>query len=299
MAIPVRPRVSSVITDSSKYNRVPYIFNNGPITSTAQSFSGGASGFFNGIAAFYQYTGMSLTGDCTLEALIYPLSSNDMNLGFSSLSENIDIFRINEGAPGNITVRISPTQSVGPVAGGITPNTWHRLRFTRANGHGRIFVDDVQKGPTNTNMQGTFSWNQFGANFNSQGNWYRQFYGFYDEVRITDNIARGAPSGFPFSSSGDPYFDDVLLLLHLDSAASIPAWVSTIEQNTTIKMDQVKTLRLLVEDPDKVKNELKEFTTLCRSLGIKLYNNKNGYLEMQPHQNWISMFTARDLTSLI
>jgi len=311
-AIPIRPRVSSVINDSSKYARTPYIFNNGPITSTAQSAFGGSAGFFNGIAAFYQYNdpvGLQLPGDCTLEAMIYPLSTNEMNLGFSTLSGDIDIFRINEGAPGNITVRISSTQSVGPVAAGITPNTWHYLRYTRANGHGRIFVDGVQKGPTHTSMQGTFSWDQLGAGYNSEG-WYRQFYGFYDEVRITKGVSRGTtaytPQSAPFPNysslvapDGDPHFDNVVLLLHLDSAASIPKWSSNIEESTPIKMNQIKTLRLLIEDPTKVKNELTEFIALCRSLGIKLYNNKNGYLEMQPRQNWISMFTARDLTSLI
>lgn len=310
-AVPVTPRISSIITDSSQYNHTPYIFNNGPITSTAQSVFGGSAGFFNGIAAFYQYnniTTLQLPGDCTLESLVFPLSTNDMNLGFSSMSDTIDIFRINEGAPGNISFRISPTQVIGPVAAGITPNSWYHLRYTRTNGQGRLFVNGEQKGPTNPNMQGTFYWNQLGAGYNAEG-WYRQFYGFYDEVRITKNVSRSisnfTPQSSPFANykgsyalGGDPHFDNVVLLLHLDSAAAVPKWASVIEESTTLKINQIKSLRLLVDDPSKVNTDLSEFIQLCRNQKIKLYNNRNGYLEMQPNQNWISMFTARDLPTL-
>lgn len=133
--------------------------------STAQSKFGGSSGLF-APTSYIRYTpqaGLLMTGDFTLEAQLYPLSTADMIAASSSSDSNTQIFRLNEG--GRLSFYLNGASVFSPTAAGITANTWQHVSICRSGSSTRMFVNGTQVGSTNTTWTGSFRIDVIGAFF--------------------------------------------------------------------------------------------------------------------------------------
>ena len=182
---------STTFTDSSSNNLATSSVVNATI-STAQSAFGGSSGRFVS-NQYIRYTPQSLlqmTGDFTLEAQLYPLSSADMTAASSSSDSNTQIFRLNENGAGRLSFYLNGTQVFSSTAAGITANTWQHVAICRSGSSTRMFVNGTQVGSTNTSWTGSFRIDVIGVFFfNGSYNSGGEFNGHIDELRVTKGIA--------------------------------------------------------------------------------------------------------------
>ena len=199
---------STTFADSSSNNLATSSVVNATI-STAQSAFGGSSGRFVS-NQYIQYTPQSLlqmTGDFTIEAQLYPLSSADMIAASSSADGNTQIFRLNEGGTtGHLSFYLNGTQVFSPTAAGITANTWQHVAICRSGSSTRMFVNGTQAGSTNTSWTGSFRIDVIGAFFFSGGIYSSErFNGHIDELRVTKGLAlytaNFTPPSQPFPDS--------------------------------------------------------------------------------------------------
>jgi hypothetical protein len=182
---------STTFTDSSSNNLATSSVVNATI-STAQSVFGGSSGRFVS-NQYIQYTPQSLlqmTGDFTIEAQLYPLSSADMIAASSSADSNTQIFRLNENGAGRLSFYLNSTQVFSSTTAGITANTWQHVAICRLGSSTRMFVNGTQVGSTNTSWTGSFRIDVIGAFFVG-GNLFggTGFNGHIDELRVTKGAA--------------------------------------------------------------------------------------------------------------
>jgi|GEM_PF-670403 prepilin-type N-terminal cleavage/methylation domain-containing protein len=178
----------STFIDSSMYNRAITIGQGNPTISSVQSKFGGSSCLLNSTSrlSFIDTSELELTGDFTVETWAYPLiSSNQIIFGHSS--QNVQMFRLNEGVVGRLSFFLNGTQVFSATSAGISPNNWYHLAITRSENTTRMFVNGVQVGANNNSWTGTFKVNMIGLN------WFGSSYtGYIDDFRITKGVARYA-----------------------------------------------------------------------------------------------------------
>lgn len=172
--------------------------------STAQSKFGGSSGLF-APTSYIRYTpqaGLQMTGDFTIEAQLYPLSTVDTSMASSSSDSNTQIFRLNEGGSGRLSFYLNGTQVFSPTAAGITTNTWQHVSICRSGSSTRMFVNGTQVGSTNTTWTGSFRIDVIGAYF-FNGSLYgsTHFNGHIDELIVLKRATRTAN----FTAPASPY----------------------------------------------------------------------------------------------
>ena len=199
---------STTFTDSSGNNLATSSVVNAKI-STDQSKFGGSSGLFANGIQYIRYTPQALleiTGDFTIEAQLYPLSSVDMIAASSASDNNTQIFRLNEGGSGRLSFYLNGTQVFSPTAAGITANAWQHVAICRSGSSTRMFANGTQIGGANTSWTGSFRIDVIGAFF-FQGSPYGDdgFNGHIDELRVTKGVAiytaNFAPPTGPFPDS--------------------------------------------------------------------------------------------------
>lgn len=173
--------------------------------STAQSKFGGSSGLF-APTSYIRYTpqaGLQMTGDFTIEAQLYPLSTADMMAASGSSDSNTQIFRLNEGGSGRLSFYLNGLQVFSPTAAGITANTWQHVSICRSGSSTRMFVNGTQVGSTNTTWTGSFRIDVIGAFF-VNGSAYplgSYFNGHIDELIVLKRAIRTAN----FTAPASPY----------------------------------------------------------------------------------------------
>jgi hypothetical protein len=165
-----------------------------PEISTAESKFGGSSCFFNGGTnrwiALPDEPVLDCTGDFTVEAWIYPLSTADMMVA-SGLYDNTQVFRLNYGGAGNILCYAGGAFIVDAAAG-ITANSWHHVAMTRSGVNTRVFVNGAQIGVTVTSFTSSLYIRRLGLFFFNgfQNTPQLPYNGYIDELRITKGVAR-------------------------------------------------------------------------------------------------------------
>jgi hypothetical protein len=179
---------STTFTDSGPNARPVTTAGNVQI-STAQSKFGGASALFDGSGDFLSvldYADMEMTADFTIECFAYPTVTTDKIIAGhgGSGNQNVQLFRINSGAAGNMSFYLNGTQVFSNTAAGITANQWQHLAISRTGSTTRMFVDGAQIGSSNTSWTGSFKFNLIGGMFNLD------FQGYIDEFRVTKGVAR-------------------------------------------------------------------------------------------------------------
>jgi prepilin-type N-terminal cleavage/methylation domain-containing protein len=179
----------SSFVDSSIYARAITIQAGTPSLSSVQSKFGSKSCLLNSGSSlgFNDTTELDLTGDFTIESWIYPLSTgagDRIVAGHSS--QNVQIFRINEGGSGTGTLSfyLNGTQVFSPVAAGITPNNWYHVAISRSGTVTKMFVNGVQVGSNNTTWSGSFKINRIGVF------WLNSYFdGYIDDFRVTKGVS--------------------------------------------------------------------------------------------------------------
>jgi hypothetical protein len=197
---------STTFTDSSGYKLITSAVVNAKI-STAQSKFGGSSGLFANLSSYIRFTpqtSLQLTGDFTIEAQLYPLSSVDMTAASSSSDSNTQIFRLNEGGSGRLSFYLNGTQVFSATAAGITANAWQHVCICRSGSSTRMFVNGTQVGSTNTNWTGSFRIDVIGAFFFNGSYFNAGFNGYIDELRVLKRAERTANFTAPAAAYSDP-----------------------------------------------------------------------------------------------
>jgi hypothetical protein len=171
--------------DSSIYQRKINIEQDTPVYTTLQSKFGESSCSFSGGSrlSVSDAPELDLTGDFSVEAWVYPLSSTDQIIVGHS-SQNVQMFRLNEGGAGRLSFYLNGVQVFPSTPAGITTNNWYHLAITRVGSTTRMFVNGVQLGSSNNSWTGSFKMNIIGGAFGYQYN------GYIDDLRITKGVAR-------------------------------------------------------------------------------------------------------------
>jgi prepilin-type N-terminal cleavage/methylation domain-containing protein len=175
----------SPFVDSSIYARTITIQAGTPSLSSVQSKFGSKSCLLNSGSrlGFNDTTELDLTGDFTIESWIYPLSTGDRIVAGHS-SQNVQIFRLNEGGTGTLSFYLNGVQVFSPVAAGITPNNWYHVAISRSGTVTKMFVNGVQVGSNNTAWSGSFKINMIGIN------WFGSYFdGYIDDFRVTKGVS--------------------------------------------------------------------------------------------------------------
>jgi prepilin-type N-terminal cleavage/methylation domain-containing protein len=175
----------SSFIDSSIYARTITIQAGTPSLSSVQSKFGSKSCLLNSGSrlGFNDTTELDLTGDFTIESWIYPLSTGDRIVAGHS-SQNVQIFRLNEGGTGTLSFYLNGVQVFSPVAAGITPNNWYHVAISRSGTITKMFVNGVQVGSNNTTWSGSFKINMIGIN------WFGSYFdGYIDDFRVTKGVS--------------------------------------------------------------------------------------------------------------
>jgi len=191
---------STTFTDSGP-NARPVTRTGNVQISTAQSKFGGASALFDGsgdILSVLDYADMEMTADFTIECFAYPTVTTDKIIAGHGV-QNVQLFRINSGAVGNISVYLNDVV-LSNTAAGITANQWHHLAVSRTGSTTRVFVDGTQIGSSNTTWTGSFKFNLIGGMFRLD------FQGYIDEFRVTKGVGRYNSASFTVPTAAFPDF---------------------------------------------------------------------------------------------
>jgi len=215
---------STTFKDSSSLYQTSTAYGDAKI-STAQSKWGGASGAFDGNGDYVRIEDgpwAQLNTACTIEMWFYPTT---YDTGFrtiiskSTYGQNFSwCIRLNKSS---IAVYTNGTNSscISSTVD-IIANTWHHVAFTNDPTTGiRIWFNGalvginsgivLTDGPANV-LVGAMNWN-LPSEF---------FQGYIDDVRVTKMLRYTAPftpptAAFPNVGETDPYFSNVVLLLHM------------------------------------------------------------------------------------
>jgi hypothetical protein len=195
---------STTFTDSGPNARPVTTAGNVQI-STAQSKFGGASALFDGsgdILSVLDYADMEMTADFTIECFAYPTVTTDKIIAGhgGAGNQNVQIFRINSGAVGNISVYLNGDNVLSNTAAGITANQWHHLAVSRTGSTTRVFVNGTQIGSPNTTWTGSFKFNLIGGMFGLD------FQGYIDEFRVTKGVGRYNSASLTVPTAAFPDF---------------------------------------------------------------------------------------------
>lgn len=214
------------IVDSSSDPKT--LTNSGVTVSTAQEQFGASSLYFNGSArlstsqiADFDFS----TGDFTLETWVYPLATTAQRIIVRSTSGGVYPFSLAISGSskfaffccdsGSAVVTISSTTTV-------TTGRWWHMLAVRSGSNFYLFVDGVLEG--SAVFAGTLVENGVDVSIGAYALGAEPFYGYIDDLRITRGVARETPTfsvptaAFPDAAPADPYFANVVLLLHLDGA---------------------------------------------------------------------------------
>jgi hypothetical protein len=191
---------STTFTDSGP-NARPVTRTGNVQISTAQSKFGGASALFDGsgdILSVLDYADMEMTADFTIECFAYPTVTTDKIIAGHGV-QNVQLFRINSGAVGNISVYLNDNV-LSNTAAGITANQWHHLAVSRTGSTTRVFVNGTQIGSSNTTWTGSFKFNLIGGMFGLD------FQGYIDEFRVTKGVGRYNSASLTVPTAAFPDF---------------------------------------------------------------------------------------------
>jgi len=191
--------------DYSNYSRSITVVGDTQI-STAQSKFSSASGYFDGSGdrlTMTTTTELQLTGDFTVEVQAYPLATAD-DIIIGNSSSNVQVFRLNQGGTGRLSVYVDPVQVFAATAGGITVNTWHHLALSRSGTETRMFVNGLQIGDARNLWSNTLEINRIGS-LGIGGSSFNEFQGYLADLRITKGVGRYTgnftPPTAPFPTS--------------------------------------------------------------------------------------------------
>jgi hypothetical protein len=203
------------------------------ITKTDIYKFGGSSAYFDGVNAIL-YTGVGAlnlgTSDFTIEFWMYAINgghggSYSRIIATAADGTNGALYITTTGLdnPTRILVQYYDTayRTVAVSNNTISNNIWHHIALCRSGTTWKLFIDGVQESlytDLNPNLTTTICY--IGNNTTQTAD----FYGYLDEIRITDGVARYTepftPAIAPFSNisnnSIDLYYDQVVLLLHCD-----------------------------------------------------------------------------------
>jgi hypothetical protein len=187
---------STAFTDSGPLALSGTTFGNAKISTSGGVFNNGNCGVFDGDGDYVLYPAASVprfTGDFTIEAWVYPTSSDDMMLASSSSGSdlNVQIIRMNSNGTGtgNLSVYVNGATPISTANGTITANQWQHIALCRSGSNTRIFVDGVQAGSTSTSWTGAFTCNVIGGFFYNGSFLDAKYAGRINEFRTT-SVAR-------------------------------------------------------------------------------------------------------------
>lgn len=169
--------------------------------SATQSKFGGSSLYFPSASGDYlvSYNNVAMgTGDCTIEAWIYPLFTNASAYGVfvtgpGGTANNLR-FGVNANQLYLDILGASVFASSGPT---ISSNAWTHIAVTRASGTWRGYINGIQMGSTTT--QGTVSitgTERYVGTIGPTGGGTTGFNGYIDDLRITQGYARYTTPNF-------------------------------------------------------------------------------------------------------
>lgn len=219
-------------------------------TSTTQSKFGGASGSFNGTTSLISVPYSSDfdfgTGDFTIEAWVYTTSlATSQEICAKRAAANSNGFwflRINTSGTVriyNVSATVNTTD-IATTSATVAINGWHHIAACRSGGTYYIFIDGVSAALTTTANTGG-AWNTeaiatiIGAGTDSPSS---VLSGYLDDLRVTKGVARYTATFTPLTDSwavvsGDPYYNNVVLGLHMDGANAGTAFVDTAGKTVT------------------------------------------------------------------
>jgi hypothetical protein len=236
------------------------------ITKTGVYKYGGSSAYFDGINAIL-YTGTGAlnlgTSDFTIEFWMYVINgghggsySRIIATAADGTSGGLYITTTGLDNPTRILVQYYDTayRTVAISTNIIPNNTWLHIALCRIGTTWKLFIDGVQESlytDLNPNLITTLC---YIGNNSSQTS---SFYGYLDEIRVTEGIARYTDSFTPpitaFSNVSndaiDLYYDQVVLLLHCNGADG---------RNTIIDR---KAHRIIATQQTQTKTSIKKFGT--------------------------------------
>lgn len=215
---------STTFTDSSN-NAITLTANGNAKISTAQSKFGGAAAFFDGSGDYLSAPSANFTfaGDFTVEAWVYITSVGgyhtliegrasaiyaNYTIGLMNVGGTLRLDSVNAGGAGT---RFTASSTSVPL------NTWTHVALVRSDGKIRGFINGVQD-TTLVNYSGSYtpasSSVRIGAIVDPQ-----YFYGYIDEFRVTNGVARYSSSFTPPSSTfADSTLDSTRIHLQFNGA---------------------------------------------------------------------------------
>jgi len=123
--------------------------------------------------------------------------------------------------------------------GGFTANTEHHYALVRSGSSLKVYIDGVQTGVTITTSDPLY--NASSPVYIGSDNGYGRFGGYMDEIRLVKGVAvyteDFTPPESPFAKveiETDPYFGDVVLLLHCDGDDESTTFIDSSSSSHTI-----------------------------------------------------------------
>ena len=195
---------STSIIDSSPSPKTVTAVDNAQI-STVQSRFGGASIALDGSGDAVTTGPNSLlalgTGNFTVEAFIYPLSTTTTLASSRALIGNSNLYWVIGISNGQLQAQTRNTAgtqyfAMSP-AGAISTNAWYHVAFVRFSNVLSVYVNGVA-GPTTANDGGlNLSEEYVAVGLFNYVNFVASFHGYMDDFRITKGIARYTASFAP------------------------------------------------------------------------------------------------------
>ena len=221
----------TMITDSSSRGRTPDSAY-GTTTSTAQKKFGstslyGTSSPTRGIQYSLSAGAVNdiLTGDFTVELWFYSTAAITTNQVLFDLQLSIH-FMLWFTTTGKLSLNLNNTAIDGTTT--VSQNAWHHVAWVKSGGTSKVYLDGVQELTTTvaTSTPDVITIGSKAGFFN--------FVGYIDDLRITRGIARYAANFTPptaaFPDVGlnyDPYWDNVISLLHFDGVNNSTTYVDS------------------------------------------------------------------------
>lgn len=247
---------STTFTDNSANNFTPTVLGNAQI-STADSKFGGASAYLDGTGDYLSYADNAAfefgSGDFTVEMWIKTNSSRQyatlISRGVAGFGSGSWTLMINyaTATTGDVAVIVSnySTSALLLQSGNkvnVRDNQWHHIAWVRSGTNHFLFVDGVPVSHVNNASFTIADINAatiIGADVNYTP---RELIGYMDEVRITKGVARYVDKftpqyrtlGIAAAKIGDPYYNDVSLLLHMDGSNGSTTFIDSSKKNLVV-----------------------------------------------------------------